>query len=77
MDISLEAWNTQNTIHISNDVQEEGMSGPWSWKDSVHQCRKMPEQGSGKGYMVEQAEGRRLIGLLERRDQGKLKSFEM
>ena len=28
MDISLETWNTQDTIHISNDAQEEGRSPP-------------------------------------------------
>ena len=41
-DISLEAWNTHETIHISNDDQEEGRSGPWSWKGSVQQCRTIP-----------------------------------
>ena len=36
-DKSPEAQNTQDTIHISNDSQEEGRRGPWSWKDLIQQ----------------------------------------
>ena len=77
MDISLKAWNTQDTTHILNDAQEEGRSGSWSWKGSVQQCRGIPEQGSGKGLIGEQQEGRALMGLLGKGDPGKRKSFEM
>ena len=64
MDISLESWNTQDKIHISNGVPEEGGSGPMFWKLSVQQCRGIPEEESGKGWRGEQAEGRGLRGLL-------------
>ena len=74
---SLEAWNTQDTIHISNDVQEEGRSGPWFWKGSVQQCREIPEQGSAKGWMGVQGDGRGLMGLWGSWKPGKGKSFEM
>ena len=57
MDISLEAWNIQDTIHISNDAQEEGRSGPWSWKGSVQQCREIPGQGSRRGLIGELGRG--------------------
>ena len=77
MDISLEACNTQDTMHISNDAQEEGRSGPWSWKDSVEQCRGIPEQGSGKGWTEEQGEGRGHMRLSGRGDPGNRKSLEM
>ena len=32
MDIILEAWNTQDTFHISNDAQEGGRT-KYGWKD--------------------------------------------
>ena len=44
---SPEAWNTQDTIHISNDVQEERMSGPWSWQSSMQQCRGYQDREAG------------------------------
>ena len=56
MDISLEAWNTQDTMHISNDVQEEGRSGLQSCKSSVQQSLGIPGQSSGKLWIVEQGE---------------------
>ena len=34
-----------------------------SKKEGVQQCRAIPEQGSGKGWMGEQEEGRGLMGL--------------
>ena len=77
MDISLETWNTQDIIHILNDVQEEWRSGPWFWKDSVQQYRAKPEQGSGKGWIGKQGEGRGLMGLSGSGEPGKGKSFEM
>ena len=77
MDISLESWNTPATIHISNDVQEEGRSDPWFWKGSVYQCRGLPEQGSGKVLIGEQGEGKGLMELSGRGEPGKGKSFEM
>ena len=77
MDISLEAWNTQDTMHISNDAQEQGRSGPQSWKGSVQQCREIPEQGSRKGLIGEQGEGRGLMELSGRGESRKGKSLEM
>ena len=77
MDISLEAWNTKDTMHISNDAQEEGRSGPWSWKGSVQQYRGIARQESGKGWIGEQGERRGLMGLSGRGDPRKGKSFEM
>ena len=38
----------QDTIHISNDAQEEGRRAPWSWKGSMLQCRGIPRQGNGR-----------------------------
>ena len=64
-------------MHISIDAQEEGRSGPSSWKTSVQQCRGIRGQGSGKGWIGEHGEGRGLMGLSGRRDPGKEKSFEM
>ena len=77
MDISLETLNTQDIIHILNDVQVEQKSGPWFWKDSVQQYKAKPKQGSGKAWMGEQGEGRGLMGLLGRGEPEKGKSFEM
>ena len=51
-------------IHISNDVQEEQRSGPWFWKGSVQQCRAIPEQGSGKGWMGDRREEKGFMELL-------------
>ena len=48
---SPETWKTQDTIHISNDVQEEGRRDPWSWKCSMQQCRGIPGQGSRRGLI--------------------------
>ena len=77
MDISLETWNTQDIIQILNDVQEEWLSGPWFWKDSVQQCRGIPEQGSRKELMEEQGEGRVLMGLARSGDPERGKSFDI
>ena len=43
----------------------------------MQQCRGLPGQGSGKGLIGEQEEGRGLMELLGRGDPGKGKSFEM
>ena len=43
----------------------------------MQQYRAIAEQGSGKGWMGEQGEGRRLMGLLGRWDPRRGKSFEM
>ena len=77
MDNNLETWNTQEIIHILNDVQKEQRSGHWFWKDSIHQYREIPEQRSGKKLMEEQGEGRGLMGLAGSGDPKKGKSFEM
>ena len=77
MDNNLETWNTQEIIHILNDVQKEQRSGPWFWKDSMQQYRGIPEQGSGKELMEEQGEGRGLMGLAGSGDPENGKSFEM
>ena len=42
----------------------------------MEQCRGIPGQGIGKGWIGEQ-EGRGLMRLLGRGDPGKGKSFEM
>ena len=57
--------------------KKEGKIGPWFWKSSVQQYRRVPEQGRGKGWMGEQGEGIGLMGFVGRGDQGKGKSFEM
>ena len=41
------------------------------------QCRAIPEQGSGKGWMGEQGEERELMGLSGSGEPEKEKSFEM
>ena len=64
MDINLENWNTQNMIHTSNEVQEE-------------RRRTKSEQGSGKGWVEKQGEGRGLMGLSGSGGLEKGKSFEM
>ena len=77
MDISLEAWNTQDTMHISNGAQEEESRGLRSWKSSVQQCQGLPGQGHGNRWIGKQGEGRGLMGLLESGEPGKGKLFEM
>ena len=77
MDNNLETLNTQEIIYILNDVQKAQRSGPWFWKDSVQQYRGIPEQGSRKGYMGKQVEGRGLMGLPGSGKPEKRKSFEM
>ena len=64
-------------MHISNDAQELGRRGLWSWKGSVQQCRGIPGQGSGKVWIGEQGEGRGLMVLSGREALGKGKSLEM
>ena len=76
-DTSLEAWNNEDTIPISNKAHTEGRRGPWSWKGSVQQCSRIPGQGSRKGWIGEQGERRGLMELSERGDLGKRKSLEM
>ena len=77
MGISPEAQNTENTIHRSNDAQEEGRRGPWSWKGSMQQCRGLSGQGSRRELTGELWEGKGLMGLSGRGKPGKRKSFEM
>ena len=77
MDISPEALNTQDTINMSNDSQEEGR-GPWFWKGLMQQCRGLSGQRSGRGLIGEFAEeGREVMGLMGSRELGKGKSFGM
>ena len=75
--ISLETWNTQDIIHILNDVQEERRSGPLFWKDSVKQYLAKPDRGSGKGWVGGQGERRGLMGLSGSGGLEKRNSFEM
>ena len=77
MDINLENWNTQNIIHTSNEAQEEWRSDPLFWKASVKQYRTKLEQGSEKGWVGKQGEGRGLMGLSGSGGPEKGKSFEM
>ena len=65
-DISPEALNTQNTINISNDSQEEGRRGPWPWKGLMQHSKALPGQRSGRGLIEEWVEGRGLMGLMGR-----------
>ena len=53
MNISPEALNTKDTIHISNDSQEEGRRGLWSWKGLIQQCRGIPGQRRRRGLIGE------------------------
>ena len=73
MDISLEAWNTQDTIYISNDVQEEGVAPGKAQCSSVgeYHDREVERVDWGTG------EGKRAMGLSGRGDPGKGKSLEM
>ena len=64
-DISPEAWNTQEIIHLSNDDQEEGRNAPWFWKGSVQQCRVIPGQGNGKGVMGDRGRNQGLWDIRE------------
>ena len=58
MDINLEAHNTQETILISNDAQEEGRRGLWFWKGLMQQFGGIPGQESRRGLNVQQGEGK-------------------
>ena len=55
----------------------KGRRGPWSWKNSMQQYKGIPGQGSRRGLIVVQKEGRWLMGFSGRRRPEKGKSFEM
>ena len=52
---------TQLTYQMMPKKKEGEDPGPG--KDSVQQCRGIPGQGSGKGWIGERGEGRGLMGL--------------
>ena len=63
-------------IYVAEDGLVNGRRNPWSCEDSMPQCREMPGQGSGSGWVGEQGEGRWNRGFLEGKP-GKGITFEM
>ena len=55
----------------------KGKNVPWSWKGLMQQYRRILRQGSRRGLIGEQEEGRLLMGLFGEEEPGKGKSFEM
>ena len=74
--ISPEALNTQDTINISNDSQEEGRTGPRAWKGLIPHCRGVPGQRNGRGMIGEWVEGRGLMELMGRGKQERKNHLE-
>ena len=46
-----------------------GRRGPWSCEGLMPQCRGMPGQGSGSGWVGEQGSGDRIGGLWRRNQE--------
>jgi hypothetical protein len=55
--VSAAIWECYETLRM--------WRGPWSCEGSMPQCRGMPGQGSGSGWVGEQGEGGGRRGFLE------------
>ena len=77
MDISPEALNSQDTIHISNDSQEKGRRGQEQEKACSCIVGEHQDREVGGGMRGEWAEGRGLRELMGRGEPGKGKSYGM
>ena len=62
MDISPEVWNTQDTIQVSNDAQEEGRT-KYGYSVLLRRGNKIPTEGDTETKVGAESEGKTIQRL--------------
>ena len=76
MDISLEAWNTQDTMHISNDAKKKEGVVPGPGKAQCSSVGKYQDREVGRCGLGNRGREEGLWDFRGGGDPGKGKSFE-